>query len=504
MPHPKPAPEPLTRGDDPPIQARRSLILAACLLATFMAAVESTIVGTAMPTIVADLGGFSLFSWVFTIFLLTQAVCIPVYGRLADLYGRKPVFFAGTSLFLVGSVLCGCAWGMVPLIVFRALQGFGAGAIMPVTSTILGDIYAPVERGKVQGLASSVFGVSAVIGPALGGFLVEHVSWKAVFWVNVPIGLGAMAMIGLFLRERAQRRQHQIDVPGALLMLIGIGALMLVLVQAGSLPRPIWVAALCICVLALALLIVQELRAPEPMLPLELWRNNRIIVLGSLAYWSSGAMMMGIAAFLPTYVQGAMGRTPMVGGLVLGAMSVSWALASIVGARIMARTTYRLTAVLGGISLVLGCGVLLTLSVSDGPWWVAAASFVIGIGMGFSTTTFIVSIQASVPWRQRGAATSSLMFMRFLGQVMGAAGCGAILNASLHARDPQAVHAIDRLLDPASRASLGAPEVGRLASTLADSLHNAYLLAAVFAVVCLGVALLMPARLNPTRHSQQI
>lgn len=496
----KPAPALLRRGDGPPVEAWRSLVLAACLLATFMAAVESTIVATAMPTIVADLGGFGLFSWVFTIYLLTQAVCIPIYGRLADIYGRKPVFLAGTSLFLFGSMLCGCAWGMAPLIVFRALQGLGAGAIMPVVSTMLGDIYSPVERGKVQGLVSSVFGVSAVIGPSLGAFLIEHVRWEAVFWVNVPIGLGAMAMIGLFLRERAPRRQHRIDMPGAALMLIGIGALMLLLVQGSSLPQPAWVATLCVCAVALGLLVVHELRAPEPMLPLELWRN-RIIVLGSLGYWSSGALMMGVAAFLPTYVQGAMGRSPLVGGLVLGAMSVSWALASIVGARIMARTTYRLTAVLGGLCFVIGCGVLLTLSASGGPWRAAAGAFVIGIGMGFSSTTFIVSIQASVPWGQRGAATSSAMFMRFIGQVLGAASCGAVLNASLRARDPQAAHAIDRLLDPASRATLGAAEVERLAGLFAASLHNVYLLTAAFAVISLGLALLMPARLNPARQA---
>ena len=501
MPHPelvKPRPLP----DSPPAVKGRTIILAACLLATFMAAVESTIVGTAMPSIVADLGGFGLFSWVFTTFLLTQAVCIPLYGRLADTYGRKPVFFAGTSLFLVASVLCGFAWGMVPLILFRALQGLGAGAIMPVTSTILGDIYNPVERGKVQGLTASVFGVSAVIGPSLGAFLVEQVSWKAVFWVNVPIGLGAMAMIGWFLTERVERRQHRIDAPGAALMLIGVGALILVLVQAGSLSRPVWIAALGISVLALALLVVHETRTPEPMLPVELWRSNRIIVLGSLGYWSSGALMMGVAAFLPTHVQGVMGRSPMAGGLVLGAMSVSWALASIIGARIMARTTYRLTAVLGGICLVLGCLVLLLLSPTSGPWLAAIGSFIIGIGMGFSSTTYIVSIQASVAWHQRGAATSSLMFMRFLGQVMGVAGCGALLNASLRARDAQALHVVDRLLDPASRAELPAASVGRLADMLAGSLHIAYLLATAFAIISLVLALLTPKRLSPTQPLQ--
>ena len=184
-------------------EAGRRLVLAACLIATFMAAVESTIVATIIPTIVSDLGGFNLFTWVFTVYLLTQAVTIPVYGRLADLYGRKPVFFAGTALFLTGTILCGLAWDMPSLVVFRALQGCGAGAIQPIAATILGDIYTPAERGRIQGLVSSVFGVSAVIGPSLGAFLVEHMSWRAVFWVNVPIGIGAIVMRR---RPRAIRR----------------------------------------------------------------------------------------------------------------------------------------------------------------------------------------------------------------------------------------------------------------------------------------------------------
>ncbi|MEA2770494.1 MAG: hypothetical protein QOD93_3456, partial [Acetobacteraceae bacterium] len=199
-----------------PHGARRRLILTACLIATFMAAVESTIVATIIPTIVSDLGGFNLFTWVFTVYLLTQAVTIPVYGRLADLYGRKPVFFFGTALFLAGTILCGLAWDMPSLVCFRALQGCGAGAIQPIAATILGDIYLPAERGRIQGLVSSVFGVSAVIGPSLGAFLVAHLSWRVVFWVNVPIGIAAIVMIAVYLQETVKHRQHRIDWAGSL------------------------------------------------------------------------------------------------------------------------------------------------------------------------------------------------------------------------------------------------------------------------------------------------
>src|SRR6195952_5725374 len=218
-----------------PDDGKRRLVLAACLIATFMAAVESTIVATIIPTIVSDLGGFHLFTWGFTVFFLSPAVPIPVYGRLADIYGRKPVFFVGTAIFLIGTILCGSAWDMPSLICFRALQGCGAGAIQPSAATILGDIYTPAERGRVQGLVSSVFGISAVAGPSLGAFLVQHMSWRIVFWVNVPIGIASIVMLAWFLREDVQRRSHRIDWAGSLLLLVGFGSLMLALVQSGSL-----------------------------------------------------------------------------------------------------------------------------------------------------------------------------------------------------------------------------------------------------------------------------
>ena len=265
----------------------RTLVLAACVIATFMAAVESTIVATTIPTIVGELGGFDLFSWVFTIFLLTQAVSIPVYGRLADIFGRKPVFFVGVGLFLTGSTLCGLAWNMPSLVLFRAIEGFGAGAIQPIAATILGDIYTPTERAKIQGLISSVFGVAAVVGPSMGAFLIQHISWRTVFWVNLPIGAAAVAMIALFLKERVQHRQHQIDWIGSLLLLIAFGGLMLALVQGGSLDRTTFWTVAVIGGIALIALLIHEARIREPMLPLELWRM-RVIVTGSLGSFGTG------------------------------------------------------------------------------------------------------------------------------------------------------------------------------------------------------------------------
>ena len=481
------------------VNARRRLILAGCLMATFMPAVESSIVATTLPSIVADLGGFNVFSWVFTIYLLTQAVSIPIYGRLADQYGRKPVIIIGTIMFLSGSVLCGLAWDMPSLICFRALEGIGAGAIQPIAATILGDIYSPTERGKIQGLVSSVFGVSAVLGPSLGAFLIQYVSWRVVFWVNVPLGIVAMIILAVWLKESVQHRSHRIDWIGSLLLL-ACGALMLAMVQAGRLTGTELVVLVVTGVLAFGALFLHERSTPEPMLPLELWRGNRIVVVGSLGNCFSGAVMMGISAFLPAYVQGAMGETAIAGGLVLGAMSISWAVASIVGARLMGRTSYRLTAALGGLCLFLGRLMLVLLHPSDGPLWASVGSFVIGIGMGFCSTVYIVSIQASVPWRQRGAATSSSMFLRFVGQAAGVAGCGAVMNATMLRIDPSAVGEVDRMLDLTVRAAMDVAEVARLTDVIARSLQNAYLLAAVLALVTVVLAFGLPSGLNPRQQ----
>jgi EmrB/QacA subfamily drug resistance transporter len=458
--------------------------------------VESSIVATAMPTIVADLGGFNLFSWVFAVYLLTQAVSIPVYGRLADIYGRKRVFYIGAGLFLIGSTLCGFSGNMLTLILFRALQGFGAGAVQPIATTILGDIYTPTERAHVQGLVSSVFGVSAVLGPSLGAFLVEQVSWKFVFWVNLPIGIAAIVMIAVFLHEQVGHRRHRIDYLGSLLLMVGIAALMLLLVQGGSLSRAALSAAGAVTVATMVALVLHERSVAEPMLPLELWRN-RVILVGSLGGAAISAVMMGVSAFLPTYVQGAMGRSALAGGLVLGAMSVTWAVASFYGGRLMVRTTYRLTAVLGTLALIAGSVVLITLTPERGVPWASVGSLLIGIGMGFCNTTFIVSIQAAVPWHQRGAATSSCMFLRFVGQSLGAAAFGAVLNFTLLREAPEAVGMVDRMLDPAQRSGLPAAELARLVDVVALGLHNTYVLAGVLSVVALGLALLLPARLSP-------
>jgi EmrB/QacA subfamily drug resistance transporter len=487
--------------ESPPIKAKsaRGLVLAAVMMATFMAAMESSIVATAMPTIVAELGGFHLFSWAFAAYLLTQAVTIPIYGRLADLYGRKPVFFAGAGLFLFASTLCGLAWGMLPLVLFRALQGAGAGAIQPIAITIIGDIYLPTERARVQGYISGVFGFAAIIGPMLGAFLVEHVTWSLVFWINLPIGAVTFLMFGLFLREDRVARRHGIDYLGSGLMMFGAGALMLALVQVGNSGDMTTIVALAASgVVALLALAAHERGAAEPILPLKLWRD-RVIAVGSLSGFTGGMVMIAINAFLPLYVQGAMGRSPAAAGLALGAASVSWTFASAAAGRLMIRTSYRLAASIGGVFLIAGTLVLMTLGPASGLFLAGAGSLLIGTGMGFCNTAFLVSTQASAGWSERGMATSSIMFMRIVGNSVGAAVFGAILNFGINRRIPDAGDAVNRLLEPAARQGLGTTEIARLSEAVAGSLHIVYVVAGLVAVVSLFLALALPARLSPTR-----
>ena len=468
------------------------------MMAIVLTATEGSIVATAMPTIVADLGGFHLFSWAFAAFLLTQAVSIPIYGRLADLYGRKPVFFAGTSLFLVASLLCGLASGMASFIIFRALQGIGAGAIQPVATTIVGDIYTPAERARVQGYLSGVFGIAAIFGPPLGAFLVEHVGWPYVFWINLPIGAASFAMLSLFLPERHQVQRHRIDFTGSALLTVGAGALMLMLLEAQRLGGATISVLVVVGAGALIALAINEKRAAEPIFPATLLRD-RVIALGNLGGFTTGALIMAVSGYLPTYVQGAMGGSVLAAGLVMGASSISWALASFAAGRLMVRTSYRLVAVIGGLALVAGSLSLILLDPGRALAWAATGSFVIGIGMGFCNTAFVVSIQASVGRAERGVATSSYMFMRIVGQSVGAAVFGAVLNFGLYRHAPEAGDLVNRLLDPGLRHSLGQAELARLGGAIASSLHPVYVIAGLAAIVTFALACALPAALSPTR-----
>jgi len=475
--------------------ARRRLITTACLLAQFMAAVEATIVSTAMPTIIGDLGGFRLFSWVFAAYLLTQAASTPVYGRLADLWGRKRVFLAGAVIFLAGSTACGFASSMLALILFRAVQGLGAGAVQPIAWTVIGDIYPPADRARMQGWLSAVFGVSAIAGPLLGGFIVQYLHWSLVFWINLPIGAAAAAMLLMLLDEHAAPRHFRIDYVGALLLMFGVGAAMLALVEAQELP-PLMLALLAGAgAAALVLLAVHELRVPEPIVPFRLWRHP-LIAIGNFGASVIGLTMMCNSGYLPAYVQGAMGKSPTVAGLVLGSSSVTWTLGTMLAARIMGRSSYRASGIAGALITLGGTGLLLTLTPSSGWAWAALGASTFGLGMGASNTTFIVAVQTAVGWGERGAITAANLFMRTMGQALGAALFGFVLTRGIARQVPDAGDAINRLLQ---HGELPSALATRLAAAFGAAMHGAYYIVGLFALITLAFSFGIPARLSPTR-----
>ena len=315
------------------------LVLCAVMLSTFLAAVEGTVVSTAMPAIVADLGNFSLYSWVFSSYLLMTTITVLIYGKLADLWGRKPIIIFGLSLFMVGSFLCGMADSMEMLILFRFIQGIGAGAVTPIATTIIGDIYPQEERGKVQGYLSSVWGISAVFGPILGGFLVQAYSWKYIFWLNIPLAFVAIIGFVLFFHENVKKEQQKIDFIGSLYLILSVSILMLLLVESGSSWG--WLSwntgvAILLFFIFLILFILRSRCVSNPIIPVNLW-NTRTITVVNLISFLSGIILMGISGYLPTYVQGVMGKTPIIAGLTLTTMSIGWPIGSTVSGKTILR-----------------------------------------------------------------------------------------------------------------------------------------------------------------------
>lgn len=477
------------------------MVFVAAMLATFMASVEATIVATAIPTIVSDLGGLRLFSWVFGIYFLTQAVTIPIYGRLADLYGRKSVLIVSVVIFLAGSILSGFAHDMVMLIVFRGIQGIGAGGVQPIATTIVGDLYTGTDRARVQGILSSTWGISAVIGPLLGAFLIAHFGWPTIFWVNVPAGILCIAVVARYLHETIERRTHRIDVLGSLLLALGVGALMFALVGAGGFSAGIVVALAVAAVVLFALLIVHESRTPEPMLALHLMRIH-VIGIANAANFAMGGLTMGITAFLPTFVQGAMGGSAVVAGATLGVMSAAWVAGAIAGARLLRRTTYRTIAMLGGAFLVAGSILLTLLSPGASIWLAIGGSALIGLGFGYVNLVFVVSTQSVVGWAQRGAATASNIFMRQLGQAIGTAAFGAVFNAGLYARLPNAGDVATRMMEPLQRAQIASADIVQYAAAIAASLHWIYVILAVLGAIILALTFALPRALRPGESAE--
>lgn len=456
-----------------------------------MVALEATIVATAMPQIVTKLGGLHLYSWVFSSFLLAQTAMTVVFGKLADLYGRKPVMLVGIAIFLVGSVLAGFAWSMPAMIVFRLVQGVGAGAIQPVTMTIVADLYPAHERGKIQGYLASVWAISAVLGPMVGSLIIRDLSWAWIFWLNVPIGIASAAGFIAFLHEKDRHERPSLDIAGAVLFTASIGSLMMALTDAGTSNTgraSLELGVFCVCAL---LFVLQERRAVDPMMSLNVW-GHRPIAFANCATVLSGMAMMGLTTFLPMYVQGVLHRTPVVAGFALTMMMVGWPAGATLAAKTFHRFGLRQVLVFGSGVVPLGAIFFTLLTPDSSAVLAGAGSLVMGLGMGLASISSLVLIQEIAAPNQRGSATASNLFSRNLGNTLGATLFGAVLNYGLaHAKSAVPITA-DQLKTLLDVQAPGVMQDSTVRLVLHQSLHVTFLAMFVISAAVLLTAMRVP------------
>lgn len=464
------------------------------MLAMFLAAVEGTIVTMATPTIAKNLNGFALISLVFSVYLLTSAISTPIYGKLADLYGRKKMISIGILIFLTGSFLCGLSQNMVMLIAFRALQGLGAGSILTVSYTIIGDVYTSEERTKVQGALNTVWGVASLVGPFLGGFLIDALSWHWIFFINIPFGLLAVALLQGSLKEDFEKKKHRIDYAGtAVLSLAVILFLGIFLFDQSSVPGYAFFIALAAIATALLLFAFYKLerRAKEPIVSFEIFTRRSIIVnlISFLAY----ATLMGIEVYMPIYLQNILGYRPTISGLALLPMSVAWFMTSFMLGKLLTRYGEKSVTVAAGAVILLSAALLPTLGIASPILLVLIYGFLIGIGFGALSTTLIMIVQDSVDYSKRGTAVAANTLLRTLGQTIGISVFGNIFNLGITryfiARGISGVNPTDLYQSAPSGGAISAAQVKL---SLNSSLHGLFIALIAISALTLLLCAVMP------------
>lgn len=483
-------------------------IVVTVMLAMMLAALDMTIVGTAMPSIINELHGLATYSWVFSAYLLTSTVPVPIFSKLADMYGRKRLFLTGAAIFTLGSLLCGLAVNMPQLIAFRAVQGLGAAGVLPIALTIIGDVFTLEQRARIQGFFSAVWGISAVVGPLLGAVIVEYFNWRLVFYLNVPIGILVMIVLAWSFREELSAKKHRLDWLGTVLLSGGVTALLLALVQdANSLLSP---QAISLFVLTLACLLTfvwWERRSAEPVLPGILFQQ-RMLLASSGVNLFAGAVMFGLISYLPLFVQGVEGGSPTLAGRAITPMLVGWPLAALIAGPILLRTGFRIISIVGGLLILLGSAIL-AVAMNSGQITVDAALFLIGVGLGLSLTSLLIAAQNAVPWNVRGAVTGSSQFFRTIGGSIGVALMGAVLNHQLTVR-ALTTHATtnpsritEALLSANVRSALPAPELKAYESVLSGSLHDVFIAGFIFSLAVAILVLMIPGGRPQTQTELQ-
>ncbi|MFE6235824.1 MDR family MFS transporter [Cellulosimicrobium sp. NPDC057862] len=455
------------------LRSERGPVLLALMLSTALVALDATIIATASATIARELGGFAQLPWLFSSYLLAQAVGTPVFGRLSDVLGRKRLMLAGVALFFLGSVLCGFAWSMPALVAGRVLQGLGAGAVMPVSQTIAADIYTLEERAKAQGYLASVWAISSVVGPTLGGVFSEFVSWRWIFFVNVPLcALAAWMLHRRYHESPREGAREPIDYVGAALLTAGSTLLLLGLLEGGSTwawASPASLAVLGAAVLLLGVFAAHARRTRYPVVDLAILRR-RVVGVSTAVSLLVGVIVLALSTYVPIYAQGVLGVGPLVAGFALAAMTVGWPISASNAGRLYLRIGFRWTAVIGSALVLAGTALTLLLGAASPVVAVAATTFVVGVGMGLTAVPTLIAAQSSAAFTERGAVTGTNMFARSLGSAVGVAVCGAIVNA---------------------RTTLGADGTPEGPGLMA-AIHVVFVLLAASAAVLVVLAALMP------------
>jgi EmrB/QacA subfamily drug resistance transporter len=482
-----------TGPEHPPIR----LLFPALLLVMLLAALDQTIVSTALPTIVGELGGLNNLSWVVTAYLLTSTIVVPLYGKFGDLFGRKIVLQAAIVLFLVGSALCGIAQNMTQLIVLRALQGLGGGGLLVVTMAAIADVIPPAERGRFQGVFGGVFGLATVIGPLLGGFLVEHLSWRWIFYINLPLGVIALAVIGAVFKPHTAHIKHTIDYMGAAFLAGALTCIILFTSQGGTIlpwsSPQLWFT-LVMGFVCIGGFIYGEQRAAEPIMPLELFKQ-RTFLLSSLIGFIIGVSLFGSVTFIPLYLQVVKGSTPSEAGMQMLPMMGGLLVMSVITGRVISKIgKYRMFPIGGTFLVAVAMTLLARLQISTPVHVMYLYMGLLGLGLGMVMQVLILAVQNTVEFRHMGVATSGATLFRSIGGSVGVAGFGAVFSNGLAAR-------LQALIPPDTELphSLGPTAIRQLPAALHDeylqafsgALHTVYLSASCVVVLAFALAWLL-------------
>lgn len=492
---------------------RRWAVVAGVMTGMAIAALEATVVGTAMPTVIASLGGINHYSWVFTAYIVTSTVTVPVWGKLSDLYGRRLLYQVGIGVFLLGTLLSGFSNSMEQLIIFRAFQGLGAGALIPLGMTIIGDTFTLKERAKMQAYFSGVWGLSSVVGPVIGGFITDQISWRWVFFINLPIGVIAALIIGFALKEPKKKEKPTVDYAGAALLMLAISLLMLAMVEGGTSMASLLSKENLLLFASGGLLLGVfgwvEKCAVDPIIPYRLFQN-RTVAVSVGAGFLGGIAMFGVISFIPLFAQGALGMTATKAGSLLTPLMLSWVTMSVVGGRLLLRIGYRTITIVGFVVLTVGFVLLAMFGRGMPQYRLYLDLILIGAGLGLTMLTLLIAVQQAVDRNQLGIATSLNQFSRAIGGAFGVAIMGAVLTAGLATHLQKAavgensVLTVEQaaafasnpnaLIEPHARASLPVETLSVLQEAMASAIRPVFWVGAAVCVLAIFVTFMLPVR----------